>query len=164
MTASDCASEGSEQRYGEIIDRVFDIISSKLPAQEAAKHIDADVVLEMDRLRARGFEYWCLWVEYLRRFGKLPDLRFVRKQTTIRGDSVEVRGIACGTRGKRNVEEPIFVRFVFAGDKISEIYTTRFNYTAAFGPKIKHRLIFQALLLHMLAWAKCRRLQANWCF
>jgi hypothetical protein len=155
------AGAASKPCYGEIIDNMFGIISSKRPVQEAAEHIDADVVLEMDRLRARGFKYWCLWVEYLRRFGRLPDLRFVRKQMTIKGNRVEVRGIACGTEGGRNIEEPIYIRFVFAGDQISEIYTTRFNYVAAFGPKIKHRLIFQVLLWHMLAWAKCRRFEAR---
>lgn len=144
-----------EHRYCEIIDAVFEIISSKAPTHHAARYIDDDVVVKMDDISARGFQYWCAWVEYMRAFSRIPDLTIERRQAVINDNCMEVSGIAYGKlRNNKRVEKPISVKFFFVDNRITEIYTSRFNYTAVFGEKIKYKLVFYLLVLRMLIWMR----------
>ena len=145
----------AQHLYSGVIDTVFRIISERAPTQSASRYIDERVVLKMDGISAQGFHYWCLWVDYMRNFGRFANLSLVRGQTVIDGNWVEVKGIASGDlKNHERVEHEIFVKYRFIGTKIAEIHTTRFNYVAAFGNKIKYKWIFYGLVLHMLLWAR----------
>jgi hypothetical protein len=98
--------------YCNIIDSVFQIISSRLPTHLASHYIDDKALIRMDNISVRGFNYWCMWVDYMRHFGRLQNLTLIRRETVINGNYVEVRGVARGNfKDNKTVENEIFVKF-----------------------------------------------------
>lgn len=118
----------------DVVRRLADVISGRVPLEEVDSLLAPDVVSHLDGLTVRGTKTWKTWLSYLRSRPGMEDLELVDTSVATDADGrIVLHGRwRAGGRESEGVEPSAMYR-VRAG-RIVEIWTKSDNYTFVLGP------------------------------
>jgi hypothetical protein len=143
-----------------VVARLLAAVGGDAPLTEAVHLLAPDVVCHMDRFTARGADAWVDWVEFIRSRG-VGDLQVEveRLETGADGIITAFGGFTAGLGGT-SAPRSGSARYRVVDGRIAEIWTSRWNYEAIFGPKVHHPLSWLLVLVRMALWRRSSRRSA----
>ena len=140
-----------------VVARLLGAVGGDVPLAEAVHLLAPDVICHMDRFTAHGTAAWVDWVEFIRSRG-VPNVRAYveRLETGADGIITVFGGLTVGARGKSSPRGGV-ARYRVVDGRITEIWTSRWNYEIIFGPKVRHPLRWLFVLGRMAVWRRLAR-------
>lgn len=115
----------------ELVLRLADVISGRLPLDEVDSVLAPDVVSHLDGLTVRGVKTWRTWLGYLR--SRADDLELIDPAVTLDADG-RLGLTGRWQTGGRTSESVAAAHYKVRNGRIVEIWTTSSNYTFVLGP------------------------------
>ena len=143
-----------------IVARLLAAVGGDGPRDEAVHLLSPDVICHMDRFTARGVGAWVDWVEFIRSRGvENVKAEVERLETGADGIITAFGGLTAGTRSA-SAPSGGTARYRVIDGRIAEIWTSRWNYEAIFGPQVRHPLRWLLVLVRMALWRRLSRRNA----
>jgi len=137
-----------------LIERLLTVISGDAPREEAYRLLAPDVISHMDQYVVRGIDVWFDWLDFLlsnaKGSVKVDVDRFERHSD---GTITAYGWLRVAHSGDRTPHQN-WARYRVDENRIAEVWTTRGNYEAVFGAKVRHPLTWLLVLLEMAAWRR----------
>jgi hypothetical protein len=137
-----------------LIARLLTVISGDAPREEAHRLLAPDVISHMDQYVVRGIDVWFDWLDFLlsnaKGSVKVDVDRFERHSD---GTITAYGWLRVAHSGDRTPHQN-WARYRVDGNRIAEVWTSRGNYEAVFGAKVRHPLTWLLVLLEMAVWRR----------
>jgi hypothetical protein len=143
-----------------VVARLLAAVGGDVPLADAVHLLAPGVVCHMDRFTARGADTWVDWVEFIRSRG-VEDLTVEVERLETGADGI-ITAFGGFTAGLGGTSAPLggSARYRVVDGRIVEIWTSRWNYEAIFGPKVHHPLRWLLVLMRMALWRRLSRRNA----
>ena len=143
-----------------VVAKLLAAVGGDAPRTEAVHLLAPDVVCHMDRFTARGADTWVDWVEFIRSRGVENVRAEVERMETGADGIITVFGGLTAGSGGTSAPRGGSARYRVVDGRIVEIWTSRWNYEAIFGPKVHHALSWLLVLVRMALWRRLSRRNA----
>ena len=138
----------------ELVRRLAEVISGRVPLDEADALLAPDVASHLDGLTFKGVQTWKTWVSFLRDQPGTPGLALVEFDVATETDGrVRLDARWRSDAPARPLSEPAAAWYRVEGGRIAEIWTKPDNYTFILGPVTPWRAVRKAGV-----WTARRRL------
>ncbi|HEV7887072.1 MAG TPA: nuclear transport factor 2 family protein, partial [Acidimicrobiales bacterium] len=138
----------------EVVLRLADVISGRLPVETVDDLLDEKVVSHLDGITVRGRKTWRTWLGHLR--SRAPSLELADAAAAMGSDGrITLRGHWSDHR--RAAPEEATAAYRVKDGRITEIWTTSDNYTFVFGPMMKRPYGKYVASLQAGLWARRAR-------
>ena len=137
-----------------LIARLLAVISGDAPRAEATQLLAPDVICHMDQFTVRGIDVWFDWLDFL----------LSKAKGSVRADLDRFEAHSDGTitaygwlrveNSTERTSQQNWARYRVDENRIAEVWTTRGNYEAVFGAKVRHPLTWLLVLLEMAVWRR----------
>ena len=137
-----------------LIARLLTVISGDAPREEAYRLLAPDVISHMDQYVVRGIDVWFDWLDFLLSNAKGSVKVDIKRFERHSDGTITAHGwLRVAHSGDRTPQQN-WARYRVDGNRIAEVWTTRGNYEAVFGAKVRHPLTWLLVLLEMAVWRR----------
>ena len=137
-----------------LVTRLLAVISGDAPMSDADQLLAPDVICHMDRFTARGTDVWADWLDFLRSRADGPVKADVDHFVTHADGTITAYGCLWTARAGKSPAQQNQATYRFENGRIAEIWTSRENYAAIFGAKVRHPLRWLLVLVEMAVWRR----------
>jgi hypothetical protein len=137
-----------------LVTQLLAVISGDAPMADAERLLAPDVLCHMDRFTARGIDVWFDWLDFLRSKAHGPVRADVDHFVTHPDGRLTAHGCLWVAHVGKPGAQQNQATYRFDNGRIAEIWTTRDNYSAIFGAKVRHPLRWLSVLVEMALWRR----------
>lgn len=137
-----------------LIARLLTVISGDAPREEAYTLLAPDVISHMDQYVVRGIDVWFDWLDFLLSNAKGSVKVDVDRFERHSDGTITAYGWLRVAHSDDRTPHQNWARYRVDENRIAEVWTTRGNYEAVFGAKVRHPLTWLLVLLEMAVWRR----------